>query len=398
MSFENPQNIIRSWTSQASFANGPVVQDKLVPQKFTRIRTPFVHTWREEQVASLDWGAQSYSWYLPESLRVISSIFLKVTLPAISSGSYKVIPGFDVIDRIRFLSAGQESYNCDAQQFYRDYVESLTNEEAERFLATYMGYTTDVGNGVARELLIPILLPNSAYLGRHGKSSVGHGVFPAYLGANRLECQITLKPAANLVQTGADAPASIAGSVSMMIHQVDMVADNVLRYSDTRGQYSIVSRRFTELTNGYEAATANNRVKLTQHQPLGCVTELFCIAIPSGTAAANREIHTNVKPTHFAITSDSITQKSLNTASKVNMELWNNGFIGNKFVNCPGRLCFAAHAAEAESMYTGGYNMQNSSQIVIDLEFAENVDFKVFAIQLQRVTINAVGLLQASLD
>ena len=50
MSFENPQQIIRSWALQGSFASGTVVQDKLVPKRFTRIRTPFVNTWREEAV------------------------------------------------------------------------------------------------------------------------------------------------------------------------------------------------------------------------------------------------------------------------------------------------------------------------------------------------------------
>ena len=89
-SFENPQQIIRSWGLQGSFASGAVVQDKLVPARFTRIRTPFLQTWREEALnSSLDWGVQNFSYYLPESLRVISSMFLKIVLPAISGTNYK---------------------------------------------------------------------------------------------------------------------------------------------------------------------------------------------------------------------------------------------------------------------------------------------------------------------
>ena len=119
MSFENPAQIIRSWNLQGSFSSGQVVQDKLVPRKFTRIRTPFVQTWREEALNSnLDWGSQAFSFYLPESLRVISSIFLRIPLPTLGSGAYKKIPG-------RFLSAGQESYNVEVGQYLRDYVESL---------------------------------------------------------------------------------------------------------------------------------------------------------------------------------------------------------------------------------------------------------------------------------
>ena len=67
---ENPQQLIRSWALQGSFANGAVSQDKLVPREFTRIRTPFVNTWREEQLAAtLDFGSQAFSWHLPEALQ-----------------------------------------------------------------------------------------------------------------------------------------------------------------------------------------------------------------------------------------------------------------------------------------------------------------------------------------
>ena len=137
---------------------------------------------------------------------------------------------------------------------------------------------------------------------------------------------------------------------------------------------------------------------VTTNQPIGVVTELFGIASPTGTTVANRELEQNVQQTHFAIISDSVTQKSLNSKEKVEMELWTNGFIGNSTVNPPGRLCFAAHAAEAESMYSGGYNMQLSSQVTVEVEFAEAVDFRVYAIQLQRISISPLGLVQASLD
>jgi hypothetical protein len=128
------------------------------------------------------------------------------------------------------------------------------------------------------------------------------------------------------------------------------------------------------------------------------VTELFAIAVPTGTAEAQREIDTSVQASHFAIVSDSVTQKSLDSAAKVQMELWSNGFVGNSFCNSPSRLCFASHAAEAENLYSGGFNMQLSSQVSVELEFPEAVDYRVFAVQLQRVTVNSIGLVQASLD
>ena len=42
--------------------------------------------------------------------------------------------------------------------------------------------------------------------------------------------------------------------------------------------------------------------------------------------------------------------------------------------------------------------MQMSSNVTVEVEFGEGVDFRVFAVQLQRVTVNSIGLIQASLD
>ena len=399
MSFENPQQIIRSWGLQGSFASGPVVQDKLVPARFTRIRTPFVQSWREETLnSSLDWGSQSFSFYFPESLRVISAMYLKIELPAIQTSVYKDNPGLYAIETVRFLSAGQEAYHCDVKQYLRDYLESLNDEHYAPFTETYLGNTGGAASGDARTLIIPILLPNSAYLNRSGSNTRGRGIWPCLTGQNRLEVQITMGSNLACVADAQVQPASISGACSMMFHQVDMSSEDLLKYSDARGSYSIITRRFTEITTGYQAATANNKETLNTNQPIGTVTELLVIAQSSGTAETHRQIEQNVRPIHLAIVSDSVTQKSLNTVDKVNMELWTNGFIGNDKVNVPGRLCFAAHASESESMYSGGYNMQLSSQINVEVTFAENVDFRVFAVQLQRVSISPLGLVTASLD
>ena len=401
--FENPQQIIRSWGLQGSFASGAVVQDKLVPARFTRIRTPFLQTWREEALnSSLDWGVQSFSYYLPESLRVISSMFLKIVLPAISGTSYKANPGLYAVKTIRFLSAGQEAYHCDVAQYLRDYLESLSDEHYTPFTKTYLGNqgsaTTAVSNGVTRTLLIPILLPNSAYMNRSGFNTRGRGIWPCLTGNNRLEVQITMAPNTDVCEDASNLPASISGACSVLFHQVDMTSEDVLKYSDARGAYSVISRRFTEVTNGYQAATANTKVSLTTNQPIGCVTELICIAQAQSPIAAHREVEQNVHPIHFAIISDSVTQKSLNNKEKVEMELWTNGFVGNSAVNPPARLCFAAHASESESMYSGGYNMQLSSQITVEVTFPSTVDFRIFAVQLQRISISPLGLVQSSLD
>ena len=399
MVFENPKEIIRSWDYQGSYSSGRVVADKLVPEKFRRIRTPFVQTWREETLNnSLDWGSQGFSYLMPKGLRVITSAFLKINLPQVQTTNYKLNPGMYAVKTLRFLSAGNEAYHCDVAQYLRDYLESLSDEHYGPFARTYLGNEGSSGTQTARTIMVPILLSNSAYLNRSGSNLRGRGAFPCLTGVNQLEIQITMASAADVCEDAQAVPGSIAGQCSMMFHQVEMRPEDLHNYMDARGSYSIVTRRFTELTSGYQAATANNMVSLTHNQPIGIVTELFAIATPSGTVEAHRQIESCVRPIHFAITADSVVQKSLNSKTKIEIELWSNGFIGNSSVDVPGRLCFAAHAAEAENVYTGGYNMRQAGQVTIDIKFAENVDFRVFAIQLQRISKSPLGKFEATLD
>ena len=121
MSFENPENIIRSWNVQTGFATGPVVKDALVPQKFGRIRTNFICTWREEKLNTvLDFGQSNFSIYLPESLRVLKECYLKIEVPQAPS-ALKAYPGLYFIKSMRLLSAGQEVYVCDYFQHMVDH-------------------------------------------------------------------------------------------------------------------------------------------------------------------------------------------------------------------------------------------------------------------------------------
>ena len=98
------------------------------------------------------------------------------------------------------------------------------------------------------------------------------------------------------------------------------------------------------------------------------------------------------------IIADSIVQKDLNTQNKVDAELWTNGFCPPPdFPNC-GRLCFAAHVASTPHTYSGGYNQQLASNIQYEFTFSEAVRYKIVAVQLQRVEIDASGQMTASLS
>ena len=397
---ENPQQIIRSWNLQSNFATGPVVSDKLVPPTYGRIRTPFCYTWRHQSINdTLDWDSKQFSIYLPESLRVVGSIYLRIELPVLQSGTYKAYPGLYVIKSLRFMSAGQEVYTCDYADYISDYCQSLTEEHLKNFRGTYLGHTQGSLSLDARVVLLPILLPNSAYMSRNGYDTRGHGVMPMFLGANRLEVQVTLQSADHPTVEGAPAAGSISNKCSLMIHEVQMTNSKRKKYQDQRGKYSIITRRFTQLTPDWQHYdTANAVARWTISQPQGVVTEVQFIAV-AHAADAIRSRRQYILPTSIKVIADSIVQKDLDTPEKVACELYVNGFVSPADFPPPGRLCFAAHCAEGSThMYTGGYTMSLSSNVAFEVTFAEACDFRIVAVQLQRVKISELGIMRAFLE
>ena len=120
-----------------------------------------------------------------------------------------------------------------------------------------------------------------------------------------------------------------------MYHQVEMSPEDMNRYSDLRGEYSIVNRRFTEITNGYQnytaaQAAANTVVRWTTSQPQGCVTELMIVAYAdAGEELVEDEIiGSNIlRPNLIRVIADSITQKELDGKHKIELELYSHGFV-----------------------------------------------------------------------
>ena len=166
---ENPQNIIRSWNVQTNFSGGPVTYNKLVPPKYGRIMYNYVQTWREVQagLGDLDWGAKYFSFYLPKAIRVLGAMYLRIQLPAIGGATYKPYPGLYPIKTIRIMSGGQQVYVAPYTLFPADHMQSLTEHCAKEFGKCYLGYET-VASGDARDIMCPIMLPNSAYMDRAG--------------------------------------------------------------------------------------------------------------------------------------------------------------------------------------------------------------------------------------
>ena len=397
MSYENQENIIRSWNVQTNFATGPVTADQLVPPQYSRIRTPFLLTWREEQCNSvLNWGSKNFSVYLPESLRVVNDIYLRIKLPELASTTYRKYPGLFAIKTIRLLSQGQEVYSCDYMAHMADHLQQYSEEELYDFTNCYLG-AEDVLSKDARDIMLPILIPNSPFIGREAKDLRGHGVFPCYLGTNRLEIQITMNDAKYMSADPSVVPDTISNRCSLMYNEVKMTGPDLLNFSDHRGKYSIINRRFTELTSGWQTYTSGVKT-WNINQPQGVVTEVQLIAVAEN-ADESRHGFTYIKPTSFKVTADSIVQKDLDTQNKVDAELWVNGFVQkNVDFKSPGRLCFAAHCASNSHVYTGGYNQQLASTIQYDFTFSGACRWKLIAVQLQRVRIDSTGRITATLN
>ena len=122
------------------------------------------------------------------------------------------------------------------------------------------------------------------------------------------------------------------------------------------------------------------------------------LALPTDDNDANLVTGQYVRPVKLKVTADSIVQKDLDSAEKIAIELYENGFDTNSHFPQCARLCFAAHCCNNSYAYTGGYNQQIASTIQYDFEFAQAVKYKLVAVQLQRVRIDALGRMSAKLD
>lgn len=398
---ENPEEIRRSWALQTNWQTGPKTVNKLQPPPFGRIVTPFVQTWREQQQPTLDFSAQNFSVFIPEGIRCISAAYLHIKLPA---AEYRAYPGLNIIDTFRLRSGGQIVYECDFNQYLADYCESLTDQKLRAFADIYMGGDQETAHGApsAREVKLPLLLPNSTYMRRSDASTAGHGVFGCYVGNQKIEMEVTLKSALHCGRlAGQNDPTSIAGQCSIMFHCVDV--PNALRrkYEDLRGFFNVVVRRFTQLSSGWKAYSAPNVIVTDSlSQPSGTVTEIMLLAVPhQPTDDHARRTHDYIKPDYFEVIHDMVSQKRLDTESKVKTELFTNGFVPPIDFASPGRLCFASHCAtDSTQLWTGGYDMSNATTLQFRFRFKQVCDYRLVAVQYANCKIDGSGILTSTLD
>ena len=177
-----------------------------------------------------------------------------------------------------------------------------------------------------------------------------------------------------------------------------MTQADTLGFSDHRGKYSLINRRFTEITSGWQHYETADAIKTWNiNQPQGVVMEVQILAVANNADESRHEFQ-YIKPTSFKVTADAIVQKDLNNSQKVLADLWQNGFVANADFPQPGRLCFASHAANNSHVYSGGYNQQLASTIEYAFTFNVECRYKLVVSQIQRVKIDSVGRITASLD
>jgi len=395
---ENPVEIRRSWNLQTNWQTGPKRVNKLVPAAFGRIAVPFVQTWREQSLSTLDWEAKDFSIVIPEGIRCFSAAYLEVDLP---SAQYRAYPGLYIIKTFRIRSGGDIVYECDYAQYLADHCESMAQQKLDAFARIYLGGALASGNAETRTVKLPLLLPNSTAMRRSGQSTAGHGVFGAYTGGQKIELEITLNDKLTPGKTaGTDDPTTIAGACRVMYHCVQVPNPLRKKYEDLRGFFNVVTRRFIQLTSGWKHyASAGTLVVDSLSQPSGTCTEVMLLAVPHEDNDSDRRAHDYIKATHFEVVHDMIVQKSLDTPRKIESELYTNGFAPPNNFASPARLCFASHcSSDSTALYTGGYDMSAATTLQFRFKFDQACDYRLVAVVYASCRIGGDGLISSTID
>lgn len=392
MSRSNPQIAIDSLPLTKSFQLGNVVSNKLVPDGFSKSQNFYLKTWREQSCQNGSWG-ETWNYVLPESLNVVSSHFLEIDLPAIASGTYKKYPGLYAIDRIKLLSNGSEVYDLDYKLYMREFLSSLSDEEALAFVNTYLGGSTATNS--ARTISCPMMLPNSHYLRRH--SAYGYGIFPHRL-STRLEFQITMGSKNDIKMPGADDAASIANLCRWVTREVKGDQNTIIRkYSDARGVYSVQVPRFQEIV-AWKTVAANTADSVKATLPTGSCYEFIVEAYPTTNDLDLTDRETASQPTSFKLTCDGEDVRVLANSTRVGQELFANGYRVNTCVNNFARICFADQCAHSDHCFQGALHCGNISSIQTEVEFAQETRYRIIAKKYSKVRIQSNGVLRSSFE
>ena len=366
----------------------------LLPQAYGRVQTAYLKQNRKESFA-VQYAEENKSYTFPESLRVLQAAYLRVNLPANNSGSYKTCPGLNIIKTIHIRCNGDLVYSTPYRSVMADHLASLRDESARAYAAAHLGYKSGAASGAARVCWLPIPLPNSS-IWRYGGRSQGALPFGSFKN-NKIEVTFDMYDNTySAADRTAPSPALSGGQIVMKEVVAPLSQMPVL--SDARGRYSVVSRRFTILQD-FVSINSNVEADIVVSNLSGCVTEIIVEAFAYDANQDRLDVRAPVVPTEVKLICDSVECIKYDTQDECRLVDYSHGYRRNDFFDGNVyRLVFGSHGADTDRQFCGAMNFQGITQANLKLKFAQQVTFRVLAVQLGVTSITSSGRLVQKLD
>ena len=395
MSVENTQPILKSFSLGSRFQNGKSIADPLQPPSFSRKPTLSLKTWRSEALNStLDWGSENFVYEIPQSTKIVSSIYLKIKLPELASGAvYRKNPGLYCLKSFHLRSGGNIVYECQLEDMWRSCLESFADEQDfQRYCDTYLGGES-VATKDARTVMIVLPIPNSHLMLRRMQPN---GIFPTETNRQAIECVFSMQASSLQGSINTVTTPTIQNQCSIEIHTVEMADSTSNLYRSKLGSYSVVAHRHMVLKD-WTSASANVEVELNLNSPTGNVLEFTVLAVPAFSGTAHRDPYNTVLPIAYRVESDGIVVVDRQD-EKIKLENYSQGFRNHAECKAVAHVVFGTAASNNSSCYAGSYNFRQTSSVKLFVKFAQNVEYKVVSVALQSIQIQSSGLIKAFLD
>lgn len=390
----NTRAIVDSFNLAHRFAVlGHTEQDNgLLPRKYKRVHTPYMKQNRRADFA-VSYGGTNLSYEFPQSMKIVGSAFLKITLPAASS-NYKTVPGLHLIKNFTLRCSGNLVYTVDYQTLLLEHLSSLSDEDAREYAACYLG---DVGSpsAAARDVYLPIAFPNSSVFFRGGR---GNGILPwQSFRDRRIEIIFDMFDAKFPAADGAtDCPAITSSEILVKECVVPQAQEK--RYISARANYSVVGKKYTKIQD-WTVAEGNALQEIVVSNLSGCVTSLVVEAIPWASDIATCDVRNPVTPSSAQLVADSVLVIDQESQSEIRLIEAQHGFKRNAYFNGQTyRMCFSSHGFEDDDTFVGAMNYSHYSQVLMKIQWPEKVYFKIHACQLVKNDITSEGDLKQRLE
>ena len=369
-------------------------ENSLLPQSYGRVQTPYLKQNRKDsfQVA---YGETNKTYTFPESLQVLATAYVKVTLPQNGSGNYKKLPGAHIIDKVYIRCNGDLVYSVPYRTLLLDHIASLGDEDARAYCSAHLGYRAGAASGAARVCWLPIPLPNSS-LWRYGGRGQGALPFTSFRN-NKIEVSFDMYAAEYSAADRTNAsPAMTGGQIIMKEVVAPLSQMSTLR--DARGRYSIVSRRLTQIQD-FTALAAQTEADIVVSNLSGCVTELIVEAYAHDANLDVLDTGAPHMPSSVRLVCDSVECINHETEDECRLIEYSHGYRQNDFfTGSLYRLVFGSHGSSSDRSFQGAMNFSGVSQSNLKIKFPVQVQFRVIAVQLAVTSISSSGRLTQKID